>query len=331
MEVALYDPEHGFFTQGRGPAGRGDFITSPETGPLFGALVARALDREWDRLGRPARFTVLEAGAGDGRLAREILRAEPACTAALELVLVERSPAARAAMADRLPTGAPVRVLDDLPSAPFVGVLLANELLDNLVFDLAERTAAGWSEVRIGAGPDGVVEVLAPIGSAALALLPPPTSVALGARLPIVGAAVAWIARAGALLERGAMVLLDYAGPAAELAARGGWLRTYADHRRGSDPYVAPGSCDITTDLPLEPIREAIATCGLTPVTETTQAAWLAGLGVADLVEEGRRIWEAGAARGDLAAIAGRSRAIEAATLTDPDGLGAFVVLEARR
>ena len=39
MDAALYDPTAGFFTRGRGPADRGDFVTSPETGPLFGALV----------------------------------------------------------------------------------------------------------------------------------------------------------------------------------------------------------------------------------------------------------------------------------------------------
>jgi SAM-dependent MidA family methyltransferase len=108
-------------------------------------------------------------------------------------------------------------------------------------------------------------------------------------------------------------------------------LRTYADHRRGEDPLVAPGSCDITADVPLEPVRAAIAAAGLDLEVETTQAEWLAGLGIEALVEEGRRIWEAGAARGDLAAIAGRSRAVEASTLTDPGGLGGFTVLGARR
>lgn len=331
MEAALYDPAQGFFTRGRGPAGRGDFITSPETGPLFGALVARALDRVWERLGRPVRFTVLEAGAGDGRLAREILRADPACGPALELVLVERAPAARAAIDARLSDVAPVRVLDDLPTEPFTGVVLANELLDNLVVDIAERTATGWAEVRVGVEGGQVVEVLGPLDDDALDLLPAPDAVPFGARLPVTRAAVAWIGRAAALLGTGSLLLLDYAAPEQVLAARGGWLRTYSEHRRGSDPYEAPGSRDITTDVPLEPIRAAIARAGLHLAEESTQAAWLADLGLADLVEEGRRIWEAGAARGDLAAIAGRSRAVEAAALTDPAGLGAFIVLDARR
>jgi len=62
-------------------------------------------------------------------------------------------------------------------------------------------------------------------------------------------------------------------------------------------------------------------------MSETSQADWLDGLGVRELVDEGRRTWAAGAHRGDLAAIAGRSRAVEAAALTDPGGLGAHRVV----
>jgi len=64
VEVALYGPS-GFFTRGGGAGRAGqDFVTSPEVGPLFGACVARAIDREWERLGRPDPFVVVEAGAG---------------------------------------------------------------------------------------------------------------------------------------------------------------------------------------------------------------------------------------------------------------------------
>ena len=54
MELALYGP--GGFYRGRGVAGRrGDFLTSPEVGPLFGVLIGRYLDAEWEHLGRPDR------------------------------------------------------------------------------------------------------------------------------------------------------------------------------------------------------------------------------------------------------------------------------------
>ena len=75
MELALYDPERGFYATGGRAGRRGDFLTSPEVGPLFGAVLARALDGWWDELGRPDPFVVVEAGAGPGTLARTVLPA----------------------------------------------------------------------------------------------------------------------------------------------------------------------------------------------------------------------------------------------------------------
>src|SRR5947209_5294916 len=83
MAMALYDPDEGFFTRGHGAGRTGaDFVTSPKVGGLFGRLVARALDREWHALGAPDPFVVIEAGAGDGTLARDVLRGEPECASA---------------------------------------------------------------------------------------------------------------------------------------------------------------------------------------------------------------------------------------------------------
>src|SRR4051794_6525789 len=128
VDLALYG-EHGFYNAG-GQAGRrgGDFLTSPEVGPLFGAVLARAIDGWWRRLGEPDDFTVVDAGAGPGTLARTILAAEPAC--APRYVTVEVSAVQRA----QHPNGA--EALAELPTG-ITGVVLANELLDNLPFRLA--------------------------------------------------------------------------------------------------------------------------------------------------------------------------------------------------
>src|SRR4029453_10345798 len=78
IELALYDPEGGFYTAGGGRSGRrprGHFLTSPEVGPLFGAVVARALDEWWRELGEPDPFVVVDAGAGPGTLPRSVLAA----------------------------------------------------------------------------------------------------------------------------------------------------------------------------------------------------------------------------------------------------------------
>ena len=91
MELALYG-ELGFYMRADGGSAgrRGDFITSPEVGPLYGAVLARYLDAEWERIGRPDPFTVVDAGAGPGTLARTIATARPACFDAMRYVAVTR-------------------------------------------------------------------------------------------------------------------------------------------------------------------------------------------------------------------------------------------------
>jgi SAM-dependent MidA family methyltransferase len=354
VDAALYEPGAGFFATGHGAGRSGrDFVTSPEVGPLFGACIARALDGWWRDLGEPDPFVVMEAGAGSGRLCREVLRAAPACAAALRYVMVERSAGLRAAQREHLTvepfeyalgpsapgvegtpqpvagSGPIVSALDELPALAVDGVVLANELLDNLPFDLVERTDGGWTEIRVGVADDGTFhEVPVPASEELTAWLgdldPPP-----GTRLPAQRAVEQWVDDVAQRLRHGFVLLLDYAAELDEMTARaGGWLRTYRGHERGTDPLADPGSRDITADVLLPSLRRAVRRAGLTLAGESDQAAWLRTVGIDALVEEGRAAWEEGAARGDLAALAGRSRVTEAAALTDPEGLGGHVVLE---
>jgi SAM-dependent MidA family methyltransferase len=327
VEVALYDERAGFYATGGRAGRRGDFLTSPEVGPLFGAVVARALDAWWDAAGRPDRWTVVEAGAGPGTLVRTVRAAAPACLRALRWVLVERSDAQRelhAAIVDGA-EGA-VRSQAELPEHDEVEgpvVVLANELLDNLPFDLLERTAAGWAEVRVDADGDRLVEVLVPFdGSVPAGAADAP----VGARVPLQRAAGEWLRGALALAgDGGRVVVLDYASTTAEMAARPQheWLRTYRAHGRGAAPLEELGTQDITCEVSLDQLA-SVAPIG----SDTSQADWLRAHGIDDLVAEGRAIWEERAAIGDLAAVRARSRITEAQALLDLNGLGAFRVLE---
>ncbi|MEQ8716598.1 MAG: SAM-dependent methyltransferase [Acidimicrobiales bacterium] len=352
QELALYGPG-GFFEAGAGAGRRSDFLTSAEVGPLFGEVIARALDGWWDELERPEPFVVVEAGAGVGRLARAVLAAEPRCASALRYVLVERSPVLRRAQeriltltdpalsfagvgdddeeSDRRrpPPGPIVTSLSELPTGPFVGVVLANELLDNLPVRIAEKNAAGWSEIRVtltktGGGDDALCELSVPLAEEASAHLDRLVPVPLepGSRVPIAVAARNWLRDAGEIVDRGRVVVVDYGETTATLGRRGGWLRTYRDHDRGADPYLEPGCLDITSDVPLDQLDPLGS-----PDIDVDQASFLRGHGIEDLVAEGRRIWAERAAIGDLAAMRARSRIGESEALLDPAGLGGFRVL----
>ncbi|MBV8951324.1 MAG: SAM-dependent methyltransferase [Actinobacteria bacterium] len=362
VEAALYDDADGFFARGRGAgrAGR-DFVTSPEIGTLFGALVARALDDAWITLRSPDPYLVVDAGAGNGRLARDVLRAQPRCARALRLVLVERSRALREEqrngfdvepLEDALGPARPgvggepplpvaragpiVTALDELPAVAVEGVVFANELLDNLPVRLVERAPGGWNEIRVAVDGAGALVELAVPAPAELAaevddmLMEAATGskVEPGVRLPIPTGAGEWLAACARMLRRGYLVVIDYADELSSIAARGqaAWLRTYRSHGRGAGVLEEPGEQDITYDIPVEHLRMTARRVGLHLVSQTTQADWLEALGIDELVERARRTWTERAHVADLDAVAARSRVGEARALTDPAGLGAHRV-----
>jgi SAM-dependent MidA family methyltransferase len=207
------------------------------------------------------------------------------------------------------------------------GVVIANELLDNLPFAVLERTGDGWAAVHVGLddGETALVEVLLPASdgdaSAASELAP---NARAGDRIPLQPRAVSWLRTATDALDRGRIVVVDYGDTTASMAARGAdWLRTYRAHERAGDPLAAPGDADVTTEVAWDQLARVRA-----PDRDRSQAEFLRAHGLDELVEEGRRIWDERAAVGDLEAIRARSRVSEAEALTDPTGLGAFRVLE---
>lgn len=330
VEAALYDPSEGFYQTG-GMSGRfADFLTAPEVGPLFGAVIARAIDSWWRDLGCPDQFDVYEWGAGPGTLARAVIAAEPeaAVAKALRWHAIERSDVQR----EQHLTHPWVVSSATAPAGPApAGVVLANELLDNLPFDIYERSGDRWVELRVTAGSApgrfATVEVPLPEPSpladelSSLVAGPVPNGVQV-VRQP---AAREWLSDALASLHAGRVVVLDYGATTAELAARGSWLRTHRNHSGGdSGAWLSdPGTCDITVDVAtdqLELVRPADS--------NRTQAEFLRAHGIDELVAEGKQQWQESAHIGDLAALRARSRIREAEALCDPVGMGSFCVLE---
>ena len=90
MELSLYHPELGYYARAAQKTGRaGDFFTSVDVGPIFGELLAKQFAEMWRVLAKRGRaglsrrpgnppdpfFDLVEAGAGNGRLSRDILDA----------------------------------------------------------------------------------------------------------------------------------------------------------------------------------------------------------------------------------------------------------------
>lgn len=310
MRIALYG-DAGFYASGGRAGRRGDFITSPEVGPLFGAVLARWIDAEFHRLGAPDDFAIVEFGAGPGTLARTILAAVPQWRTRYHAVEVSER------QRGEHPGG--VLSLPEPPPDPVRGVVIANELLDNVPFRLAVFDG-GWREVAVSAGSGFGFEEITIAPDPAWDWLP---SVAPhGTRLPIQDHAAAWVTKARALLVDGTVLALDYCTTAtSELIGRPWreWLRTYRAHARGGHYLQNPGTQDITTQVCVDQLPP--------PTTIELQAEFLRRWGIDELVDEGRREWLAAADRPDVKALSMRSRTREGEALLDADGLGAFHAL----
>jgi SAM-dependent MidA family methyltransferase len=232
-----------------------------------------------------------------------------------------------------------VTALDELPADIEHGVVIANELLDNLPVRIVEWTGRRWDEIRVGTEGGDFVEIPVPAPSdlATVAeMVRAGVAIDAGTRLPVPTGTADWVADVAAVLVRGALIVVDYAADAAGLVVRGasGWMRTYRAHERGEDPLARPGDQDITCDVPIEHLLALTARSGFALEEHTVQRDWLRGLGVDGMAEAATAVTRAEPARTDLEALVARSHVTEAAALTDPDGLGAhhvFVFSKGRR
>lgn len=325
MELALYG-EGGFFASSELRSVRaGDFLTSPEVSPLFGETLAEFVRREHERIGDP--FRLVEVAGGSGSLIRPLLEVHP-----VETWAVEVSPPARAALAGVVGDDRVVASIDAVPGL-LRGVVLANELVDNLPMAIAQRVDGAWRERWVGRDGDGLVFVDAEPRSEVLDWVHRfAGEVDDGGWVEVQLAAAGWLASVLARLEAGAVVVIDYGDTAENLVPRrqDGTLRTYRSHHFGPHPLDEPGATDITADVNFTAL-EAIARAAGAEVELWRQDDFLAGLGLRDRISDLRHRELALARSGDeMQRLRVRTIRTEAETLMHPRGLGDFRVLTAR-
>jgi len=312
MDLALYAPGAGYYARAAQRSGRaGDFVTSVDVGPLYGELLAVRFADLWRSTTTPglisdaaacgnhsgSGFQLVEAGAGNGRLSRDILdaaaRRDRPFYDAVSLGLVERSARAREAHAATLGPHAAKLALSaaELPS-PFTGILFANELLDAFPVHVVEMTDDGLREVYVDAEGPALTTRLGGPSSVRLQQYFDVLGIALhpGVRVEVNLAAIDWIRAAARRLESGFIVLIDY-GREARALYEGphatGTLTTFhrqmADlpdaMRPGAPAWLAePGTRDLTTHVDFTTLRREAETAGLSCAVPVSQSRYLLDL-----------------------------------------------------
>jgi len=282
----------------------------------------------WQVMGERRRFDVVEAGAGTGRLCRDILRwarsHAPGFRGALAYTIVEVSDAQAERQRETLAEeGCDVRWSADLPDT-IEGCLLSNELLDS--FPVHRVSVSEGALLEVFVGWDGVrfMEELRPPSAPELetyfnrlGLLP-----GEGCSAEVNLAALEWMRRAGLALRCGFLLTLDYGYEAPELYApwrRDGTLLCFYRHNAAADPYARLGRQDITSHVDFTSLQRAGEESGLRTLGLVSQSEFLMGLGIAEAMSppvEGDA---------DLEEYYARRQAVS--ELVDPAALGRIRVL----
>jgi SAM-dependent MidA family methyltransferase len=303
MGECLYHPEHGYYSRVNA-RGLPDYYTSVDVHPIFGRLLARQLAEMWERLGSPARFLVVEAGAGVGRLAVQILDfavdALPDFYAALHYVAMERSAARRAEHAGRLAAHAAAgraTTSAEIPSSIPAGCIFSNELLDALPTHRVIVEKGVLRESCVGMDGDQFIEVLRNPSTPLLAEYFREQGIVLqeGQQAEACLEACVWIENAARAIGRGFVLTIDYGHEARALYDEGhnrGTLLAYRDHRVTENVLDAPGEQDLTAHVNFTALDLCGRRAGLRHAGLVTQSQFLVALGrgneFADLYDPGQ-------------------------------------------
>ncbi len=278
MDMALYDKHNGYYTSGRNNIGKhGDYYTSPCLTSLFGAVLGKQIEEMWENSGS-GKFTIVEYGAGDCRLCRDILeylKHNKKLYGQLSYVIIEKNPGA-----NELPEKV-TRIEDIKNISGFIGCILSNELLDNFpVHRICMQDEL--MEVFVGY-EDGFSEYLVPACSELRDYFSKwNIELPKGYHTEINLDAHNWIREAANALDKGYMITIDYGHQAETLYNRSrsaGTLMCYSKHQLSKDPYSEIGKRDITSHVNFSALCEWGAEYGLETCGLVNQANFLLALG----------------------------------------------------
>lgn len=319
MERALYEPGLGYYrTHPAAPTREGDFLTSPECHPVFGALLARFCRAALTRVPE-AGFAVVEQGAGTGALAASFTCYWRSAWTDVPLRYVVFEPDNQEAGRLRRRLGASAEVVGSLACiAPFSGVFLSNELPDAFPVHRLRRRRGALVEVFVGLEDGRLVECEGPASPEAVRSLGVAgVPLAEGAEIEVCPALEPWLCGISAAMRRGYVLTLDYGYEAAEAGRLSrGTLLAHFRHSGNEEFLERVGRQDLTAHVCWTAMRRCGERAGLAVLEKTSQRNFLTRWGWKHF---GRLRLRQGAAEPELDAIDRLGR--------EEDGLGRMGVL----
>ncbi len=293
MELCLYHERYGYYARGPRLGRAGDYFTAPTVHRVFGATLAVQIMEIHALLGSPGDFVLVEAGAGEGYLALDILSYLERKGRAWPYWIVEPLPNLRALQEETLkPYAERVRWFRSLRELPlFSGVFVSNELFDSFPVHLVEKTGEDLREVYVRVEKGEIREELDALTQPEILkrVLPYALAWPEGYRTEVCLALEGFYKELSKKLVRGALLTLDYGYPRGDYyhpERRRGTLLAYYRHRVVENPYLRPGHQDLTAHVDFTALRELAEKYGLLNLGFTQQAPFLVSLGVERVLEE---------------------------------------------
>jgi SAM-dependent MidA family methyltransferase len=295
MGVCLYEPGLGYYTSPGSKVGaEGDFYTSSNVHQVFGRLIAREIRSMWESMGMPDRFEIVEVGAGNGRLATDVMdtlaEIDGRFYETVMFRLIEAEPTLKELQREMLSAHL-AKVAWSTPAElaggdiTFTGCLYSNELIDSFPIHLVEMTAEGLREVYVICQGDELGEMVAESSDPALEAYLNRLGIVLptGQRAEINLTARSWLNSVARALTRGFVMTIDYGYTAAELYApfrQNGTLLCYYRHTVEGNPYIRLGLQDMTSHVDFTTLMADGKELGLSTVWFGEQYRFLLGAGM---------------------------------------------------
>jgi len=283
MAEALGHPKYGYYMKQDPFGAGGDFITAPEISQMFGEMLAVWVMNQWQTMGRPHEFALVELGPGRGTLMADMIRTMamlmPNIIEALSFQLVETSPALRAMQTDALKEyGVPIfhDSIDSLPdTAPLF--VIANEFFDALPIHQFQKVNETWFERCIGFDEDSQEFIFildaTPVPDGLCQRFPKANTGDIFETCP---AAVSITDALGKRIkaQTGALIAIDYGHLKAGVGDTFQALRAH----EYTSPLIDIGDADLTAHVDFEALANVIKNVG--QVELTNQARFLKPLGI---------------------------------------------------
>ena len=339
MDLVLYEPQYGYYSSGAVAIGAaGDFFTAVSLGKDFGELLSIQFFEMWQNLHCPNDFYLVEMGAGNGDLTKDIINYlqinHPNFLKVINYIIIEKSTSLRKIQQQKLANynqkiNLTWKSWSEIPEDNLIGCFFSNELVDAFPVHQIIINHQSLQEVFIAEQEGKIIEISDSLSTVRLQEYFDLVNIKINQhdypqnyRSEVNLTALDWLETIAHKLKQGYLLTIDYGYQASKYhhpQRSQGTLKCYYQHRHHNNPYVNLGRQDITTHVNFTALENQGKKLGLEIVGFTKQAMFLMALGLGD------RLQQLSSGKYNIQEIFQIRDAIH--QLINPNGLGGFGVL----